>query len=201
MEPGFPVIEEPKPRSPADDVADLVEKARAGDRAAFREIVGIYQKKVFALSYAFFRNREDALDLVQETFLRVHEKLGTYRAGRNFEAWLLQVARNRCIDHVRRSEARLRARTSPTAVEDLNLPEPDRPGPERLRDIRSALDRCLDRLAGRQRAVFEMRHFAELRNDEIAAALGISTGTVKSLHFKAIRNLRTLMRPYMGWEG
>lgn len=185
----------------AEEASRLVELARLGDRNAFRELVRLYQKKVFGLTYAFFRNREDALDLVQETFLRVHERLGSFHAGRNFEAWLLQVARNRCIDHLRRNEARLRSRTSGTPVDELNLPEPDRPGPERLRDIREALDKCLERLAGRQKTVFMMRHFADLRNDEIAATLGISTGTVKSLHFKAIRNLRALMRPYMGWEG
>jgi len=184
-----------------DDVSQLALAARSGDRAAFRELVWMYQKKVFALSYAFFGNREDALDLVQETFLRLYQKLDSYRPGRSFEAWLLQIARNLCIDHVRRSETRLKGRTSGTSVEDMNLPDTRPAAGDRQGDIRDVLNRCLDRLADRQRTVFMMRHFSELRNDEIAAALGISTGTVKSLHFKAVRNLRTLMRPYMGWEG
>jgi len=182
------------------DVSRLARAARSGDREAFRELTRMYQKKVFALGYSFLRNREDALDLVQETFLRLYQKLDSYRPEKNFEAWLLQIARNLCIDHLRRGEARLRSRTSGTSVEDMDPPDNRPVSGERLRDIRDILNRCVERLADRQRTVFTMRHFIELRNEEIAETLGITTGTVKSLHFKAVRNLRTMMRPYMGWE-
>ncbi|MBM3294014.1 MAG: sigma-70 family RNA polymerase sigma factor, partial [Candidatus Aminicenantes bacterium] len=84
------------------DADELVRRTRAGDRQAFVELTRLYQKKVFILTYAFFRNKEDALDLVQETFLRAFERLDGFDEGRNFEAWLLQVAKNLCIDEYRK---------------------------------------------------------------------------------------------------
>ena len=89
---------------------------------------------------------------------------------------------------------------SGATVEELDLPDPSPDGGERSRDLKDILARCVDRLAERQRTIFVMRHYDQLKNEDIAAALGISIGTVKSLHFKAIRNLRALMGPYMGWE-
>ena len=73
-------------------------------------------------------------------------------------------------------------------------------GCEQVRDLKDILSRCVNRLAERQRTIFIMRHYSQLKNEEIAQALGISLGTVKSLHFKAVHNLRALVGPYLGWE-
>jgi RNA polymerase sigma-70 factor (ECF subfamily) len=160
----------------------------------------MHQKKVFILTYSFFRNKEDALDLVQETFMKLYLKIGTFRRGHNFEAWLLQIAKNLCIDFYRKNYNKRRELESLKTIEELNVPDAGSQGAERASDFKNILSRCVNRLAERQRAVFIMRHFNQLHNDEIAEALGISLGTVKSLHFKAVRNLRALMSPYMGWE-
>ncbi|MBM3310657.1 MAG: RNA polymerase sigma factor [Candidatus Aminicenantes bacterium] len=178
------------------DTGDLVRLTKAGDRQAFVELTRRYQKKVFVLTYSFFRNTEDALDLVQETFLRLYERLDSFEEGRNFEAWLLQVAKNLCIDQYRRFRSRGRSQAADARVEDLPIPDERAGQGERSTEVRQALARCLDQLADRQRTIFLMRHVSEMGNDEIARVLNISTGTVKSLHFKAIRNLRALMAPY-----
>lgn len=79
-----------------EDVYTLVDKIKEGDREAFMTLTRLYQKKVFLLAYSFFRNREDALDIVQETFLRFYEKVRMFQRGKNFQNWLLQIAKNLC---------------------------------------------------------------------------------------------------------
>lgn len=189
--------------TPPDELAglaDLVRRVQAGDREAFVALTRLFQKKVFVLAYGFVRDKEEALDLVQETFLRLFQKIGTYRPGRPFEAWLLSIARHLCIDHYRRNAPRRRELDDRATVEELDVPDASRDGGEKSRDLTDIIARCVDRLAERQRTIFIMRHYDQLTNEDIAVALGISLGTVKSLHFKAIRNLRALMGPYLGWE-
>jgi len=183
-----------------DNTWTLVQKVKDGDREAFMTLTRMYQKKVFVLTYSFFRNKEDALDLVQETFLKLYQKIDSFRRGHNFEAWLLQISRNLCIDYYRKNMIRRRELESEKTVEELNVPDGRAQGGEQAQDLKDILSRCVDKLAERQRTIFIMRHYNQLKNEEIAQALGISPGTVKSLHFKAVRNLRALMGPYLGWE-
>jgi RNA polymerase sigma-70 factor (ECF subfamily) len=183
-----------------DNTWTLVQKVKDGDREAFMTLTRMYQKKVFVLTYSFFRNKEDALDLVQETFLKLYQKIDSFRQGHNFEAWLLQISKNLCIDYYRKNMSRRRELESEKTVEELNVPDGRAQGGERAQDLKDILSRCVDKLAERQRTIFIMRHYNQLKNEEIAQALGISPGTVKSLHFKAVRNLRALMGPYLGWE-
>ena len=183
-----------------DNIWTLVQKVKDGDREAFMTLTRMYQKKVFVLTYSFFRNKEDALDLVQETFLKLYQKIDSFRRGHNFEAWLVQISRNLCIDYYRKNMSRRRELESEKTVEELNVPDGRAQGGEQAQDLKDILSRCVDKLAERQRTIFIMRHYNQLKNEEIAQALGISLGTVKSLHFKAVHNLRALMGPYLGWE-
>ncbi len=161
----------------------------------------MYQKKVFVLTYSFFRNKEDALDLVQETFLRLYQKIGTFEQGRNFDGWMLKIAKNLCIDHYRKHHLKRREFDSGKTVDDLNIPDARADETHAASDFKEILAHCVDNLAERQRTIFIMRHFNQMKNEEIAQVLNISLGTVKSLHFKAIQNLRALMGPYLGCEG
>ena len=180
-----------------DVVESLVRGTRSGDREAFVALTRLYQQKVFVLAYSFFRNKEDAVDLVQDVFLRIFEKIDSFQEDRSFEAWLIQVARNLCIDRYRKSRGR-REMESGVRVDEIPLPDDRSPDAGRSSDLKDILTRSVDRLAERQRTIFLMRHVNQMGNEEIARVLNISTGTVKSLHFKAIRRLRTLMEPHLG---
>ncbi len=176
----------------------LFRRIREGDGDAFRLLTRAYQQKVFALAYAFFRDKEDALDLVQETFLRVFQKIDSYQEGRSFEAWLLQVTRNLCIDRYRKDRIRRREQEASVPVDELPVAAEGAEEAIHASDFKDVLTRCVDRLSERQRQIFILRHYNQLKNEEIARSLGISLGTVKSLHFKALQNLRALMEPYLG---
>ncbi len=180
------------------DVYPLVQKVGTGDREAFKTLTSLYQRKIYLLAYSFFRNRDDALDIVQETFLRLYQKADMYKEGHSFQNWLLQIAKNLCIDYYRKHYRHEGETNRDKPVEELNLTSDDpslRPDSLGLND---AFAECLEKLTERQRMIFVMKHYNQLKYKEIAQILDIAVGTVKSLNFKATQNLKILMGPYVG---
>ncbi|MBC7363198.1 MAG: sigma-70 family RNA polymerase sigma factor [Candidatus Aminicenantes bacterium] len=178
------------------EIASLVERIKQGDREAFMRLVEGYQQKVFVVTYSLVRNREDALDLVQETFLRLYEKINSFRPGENFQGWLMQIARNLSIDFLRRQMVRKKE-----SLDELDLDrevmagaqsDPARFNPGQM------LQKAVHLLPPRQKDVFILHHYEELKYEEIARRLKISVGTVKSLHFKAMQRLKEILAPQLG---
>lgn len=152
------------------------------------------------LAYSVLRNREDALDIVQETFMRLYQKFDVYEKEGNFRAWLLQIAKNLCIDYYRKHYARRRELESEKPLDEMVLASSDSGADSTSSDMGRAVSRSLEQLGDRQRLVFVMKHYNGLDYREIAEILNIRLGTVKSLHFKAVRNLRRLLGPQLGME-
>jgi RNA polymerase sigma-70 factor (ECF subfamily) len=181
-----------------EDIHALVREIQTGNREAFMTIVGAYQQRVFVMAYSMLRNKEDALDVVQETFLRLFQKAKQFKEGCNFQGWLLQIAKNLCVDYYRKNYRKRREFESPKSLDELQVAaEPD-PASLSAGEMRDVFFRSIDKLASRQRMVFVLRHVDELQFNEISETLNISVGTVKSLHFKAVQNLRKWLSPYMG---
>lgn len=132
--------------------------------------------------------------------MRLYQKLDAYEKERNFQAWLLQIAKNLSIDYFRKHNARRRETESSRSVEDLNLAADNPRSNPTSSELRGVISRCLERLGERQRLIFVMRHFNGLEYREIAQILGVSVGTVKSLHFKAVRNLKNWLSPQLGMQ-
>ncbi len=183
-----------------EDIQILLKKAGEGDRAAFKSIVSLYQQKVFLLAYSILRHREDAMDIVQETFLRLYLKLESYEREKSFQPWLLRITKNLCIDYYRKNYRRRKEMESAGRIEDLNVVADDGPDNPVSSDLRQVFSRSLEKLGDRQRLVFVMNHYNGLQYQEIAQVLKISVGTVKSLHFKAVQNLRRLLGPELRME-
>jgi RNA polymerase sigma-70 factor (ECF subfamily) len=179
------------------EIFTLVEKIKQGDRQAFMTVVRLYQKRVFLLAYSFFHNREDALDIVQETFLRLYQKVQMYEKGRNFRNWLLQIAKNICIDHYRKNQRKRSEWEMDADIGEMNVAAEDDKNFRSL-DLKDIMKRCLRKLTEKQRMIFVMKQYNQLKYTEIAQILGISQGTVKSLHSKAVQNLKAVMAPYLG---
>ncbi|MFO7733580.1 MAG: RNA polymerase sigma factor [Candidatus Aminicenantes bacterium] len=182
----------------AAEVSSLVERIKAGDREAFMTVVRMYQQKVFVMAYSILRDKEDALDVVQETFLRLYQKIGQYKPGSPFQGWLIQIAKNLSIDHYRKNRRKRLDFETSRPLDEIPLAVEDRAADSGSSDLRSAFARGIDKLAERQRMVFVMRHYNELPFNEISEAMDISVGTAKSLHFKAVRNLRKWLIPHLG---
>jgi RNA polymerase sigma-70 factor (ECF subfamily) len=184
----------------AAGIAALLERVQDGDREAFMTIIRLYQQKVFVMAYSILRDREDALDAVQETFLRLYQKAGLYRPGNSFQGWLLQMAKNISIDSYRRRRRKKQDFETSRPLDEISVAVEDREGDSAASDLRSAFSRSVESLAERQRMVFIMRHYSELPFNEISETMRISVGTAKSLHFKAVQNLRKRLAPVLGME-
>jgi RNA polymerase sigma-70 factor (ECF subfamily) len=189
------------PEAGAPDIDALLERVQAGDRGAFVAVIRLYQQKVFVLAYSIVRDREDAQDVVQETFLRLYQKAGTYQPRQSFQGWLLQMAKNISIDHYRKHRKKRREWETATPIEEIQVAaRPAGEGDSAASDLRAAFARGVESLAERQKLVFVMRHYNELQFSEISETLRISIGTAKSLHFKAVQNLRKRLAPVLGIE-
>ena len=156
-----------------DDRA-LVEALRAGDPAAPRVLVERFEASVFGLCVRMMGHRQDAEDVMQETFLRALRAIRGFDGSRPLRPWLLGIATNRC----RTALGRRSRRPIPVAAV-VDHPDP-RPGLVDADDLAGELERALGRLRPEYRAVLVMFHEQGLAYEDIAAALRRPVGTVKT---------------------
>ena len=164
----------------------LVAAAQAGDRAAFAALVGRYRDTVYAYALARLRDREEAEDVAQETFVRAYLGLAGLRGTDAWEAWVMRIARNLCHDALRRQRVR---RTEPIDVDWLDgspSPEMQALAGERRRELSQAVADLPETLR-----VPVLMHYASGRTyREIAAALGLPQSTVVGRIARALLQLR-----------
>jgi RNA polymerase sigma-70 factor (ECF subfamily) len=179
--------------------ADLVLRVQQGDREAFSELVRLYQKKVFALAFGFFRDREDALEIVQETFMRVYEKIGLYRPDHSLQSWIYRVARNLCVDYYRKNAKKRKLEDGFDSVCERQLGCADTAVADwESRRITAAIDHSVAGLSWRQKEVFSLKYHQGMKLQQVAETMGISIGTVKALHHRAINRIRREVAPAQG---
>ena len=176
------------------DEPELIARAAAGDRGAFHALVERYRALVYRLAYQSAGNHPDAEDIAQDVFIKLFRALAGFRHDAQFSSWLYRITLNVCIDHGRRRNV-IQARERPD--EPLSLAACDRPDPERFAyaaELGRVLHDAVDRLPPRQRVIFVMRHYDELKLTEIASVLRLQEGTVKRQLHAAVRRLRLLLR-------
>lgn len=194
-----------------DEAPDLVERLRAGEPAAFREMVECYQRDVYALAYDLCGNHHDAEDLSQEVFIKAFRGVGSFRADARLGSWLYRITMNAHIDNKRRKPVQLVSidghmsgnEAEPLADRMIDLATvaagPDRAaGAARFQED---VDRALDALSTQERSVFVLRHYHDMKIGEISASLSIAEGTVKSLLFRSMRKLRDRLGQYRDGVG
>jgi RNA polymerase sigma-70 factor (ECF subfamily) len=174
---------------------DLMSQVQGGDMGAFQELVRLYQRRVFRVISGYHRDPEDAMEVLQDTFLKVYTARETWERKTSFSAWLYRIAINASIDRFRRRDKK--TTTSLDDVMESRIPSPPvSRGPlERLQleERRKLLEGAIRRLPERQREVLALRYFGEMQLTEIAETLGCPLGTVKSNLHKAVRTLKELL--------
>ena len=179
----------------------LLERIAAGDRGAFAELVERYQKPVFALAYGFFRDRDDALEIVQEAFMRIHDKIGALRPEQSLPGWIRRLTHNLCVDRYRRLARQRRRECGLEEVPERHFAVLAGPAQEWGRSRRQeAIEQALDRLSPRQRSVFVLKYRQGLKLPQVAEAMAVSLGTVKALHHRALCRVRRELAPWSGGE-
>ncbi len=163
------------------DPETLLERCRRGDDLAWEAFVRRHQSRVYAVAWHYMRNAEDARDAAQEIFIRIYRRLDSFRGEEAFLPWMLRLARNACIDAIRKRRARPPA--SDVAVEEADRLPATGPTPEEMTASRSSRDllyRALDRMSESDREILLLKEIQGLKVEEVAQLLGIPTGTVKS---------------------
>ena len=179
---------------PQSDAA-LVEAFRRGDEFAFASLYERYKGPVYGYCAKMVGSRETGQDLLQETFARAYEHRERLVATASFKAWLFTIARNQCLNWLRRA-----GREVPFPVD---APEPTGTGPTPftalLRSEQAALvNRTLAGLSAEYREVVVLREYQNLSYDEIAAVTKTTVSSVKSRLFKARRKIAAALRPWLG---
>lgn len=176
-----------------------IELARAGDQSAFGHLVMTYQTPVYNLAYRMLGNAAEAEEAAQETFLRAYTNLRRYDPERPFRTWLLSVTSHYCIDRLRR-----RRITWLSLEDEAVAPErlaSDCPNPEALvaRQEREAqIQQLLGTLPSTDRAAVTLRYWYDCSYEEIAEALSLTVGAVKSRLHRARCALAKTMEGEMG---
>ena len=172
-----------------DADAALVERYLAGDTAAFDEIMIRYERQIYRVCYRFVENRDDAMDLAQEVFIKAFEHLSTFRRESSLKTWLYRIAMNHCINHVKKHSQEFVEVSEYTgkipASTQVQLED---------REQREHFRRMVKRLPPKQKAILELRINEQLSYEEIAKMSGRSVSTIKASVFFALEKLRKLVK-------
>ncbi|MEZ4399473.1 MAG: sigma-70 family RNA polymerase sigma factor [Kofleriaceae bacterium] len=185
------------PAPPTDDRL-LVAQAQAGDRLAFKALFERYQRRAYALAFGVVRNQDDALDVVQDAFIKAHRHLDKFEGQASFYTWLYRIVMNLAIDHLRKHRRHNPVDFTDQAIEgavseDALLPKIIGGNPGRAlmdREIRERISEALDGLSENHRAVLVMRELEGLSYEEMAVAMSCSKGTIMSRLFHARKNMQ-----------
>lgn len=165
---------------------ELVRKCQAGDVSAFQELTSRYHQKVFAVIMGLLRNRDDALEVAQETFFRAYRKIGSFQGGSSFYTWIYRIAVNLAIDAQRRQKRNpLEFRESMDHVlESQEELARDPFADVHDKELREQLIRAINDLTPEHKAVIVLRTIEGLSYKDIGKIIGCSEGTVMSrLHY------------------
>lgn len=165
------------------DDRELVERWRAGDRAAFERIIDRYEGRVYAACRSLLRNREDAVDVAQETFLQAFLSIRSLVDESHLAGWLCGIALTLSKGSLRRTLRRRRL------WERRPEPPTEEPSPGEF-----PLDDWLRRLPDEERIALGLRFHAELGHKDVAAAMNLPPAAAKRLVYQGLSNLRTMMR-------
>ena len=194
---------EQKPRgriTKAED--DLVERASAGDQAAFDELVRRHFARVYGLLFRLVGNHEDAEDLAQESFVRAHLSLGLFRGQSSFATWVWRIALHLSQDHHRRRG--VGPVVGPLVGDELVRGGARTHGPSDEvagRELKAGLERALERLPERLRSALVLRVFEGLEYEQVARITGVTQQTARTHVMKARRQLARWLEPWLGRSG
>ncbi len=182
----------------AEPSAQLIERARAGDPAAWQQLIEEQQNYVYSIAFSLMRRPEDAADLTQEAFLRLYQVIGSFRGETRFTTWLYRLVVNLGLDVLRR-----RGRRKEAILDDETIDVPDA---DPLVDPATIADRAetaarvrsaLNDLPTAYRLALTLYYFQELRYEEIATVLNLPLNTVKA----HIRRGRLALASRLGASG
>ena len=190
---------------------DLVQRIQAGDSAAFRALFDKYHRRAFAVAMGVLKNEDDALDAVQEAFVKVHKNIHKFEGSSSFYTWLYRIVMNVSIDHVRKNsrrksldfDERTLHQDSEVAGDGALVPSLTNANPDKAalrQELGEAIQAALQELPDHHRAVIVLREIEGMSYEEMAEALDVPKGTVMSRLFHARKKMQASLAPYLEGE-
>ena len=193
----MPAVSAPStPVAPIPTDAALLERFAGGDPAALDELFRRYRAVAYRVAYRLLGREADALDAVQDGFIKALTRLDRFRGHSSFKTWLLRIVSNAALDVGRHRRRDARTPQAPRDDPQDRFGPADLPPPDAelgRADLRAKIDAALARLPAPQRQTFVLHVDGGLAYREVAEALGISIGTVMSRLFYARQKLKALL--------
>lgn len=196
----------------SDDASDqhLVDRAREGDGEAFRVLFERYNRRAYSLAYGMLHNADDALDVVQDAFIKAHRYLDRFEGNSSFYTWLYRIVSNLAIDHIRKrkrarhvdfNDALAHSEDDAPVGEEALLPSMLGANPHTSfarQQAREQIAEALQSLSDNHRAVLVMRELHGMSYEEMAQAMDCSKGTIMSRLFHARKNMQKRLLELIG---
>lgn len=176
--------------------SELIYRCKQGDPNALKEIYDLYHKKVYRIAYGVLRHKEDALDIVQEVFIKLFRSIGDFKGKSSFYTYLYRMALNAAIDYARRKKPPM------VDIEDegLHLSSKVEERPDRVllhKELEGRVNEAMGQLPADQRMALIFREMEGLSYQEIAEAMGCSIGTVMSRLHYGRKKMQELLKDYV----
>lgn len=196
-----------RPKDQLDD-RELVERVQEGDRDAFRILFDRYHRRAHAVAFGVVKNHQDAADVVQDGFVKVHRHIGQFQGSSSFYTWLYRIVMNLAIDHVRRRknskgveyDDRVKREADEIAGDGTLLPRILDANPSKTvirRELLEKIQSALDELPEYHRAVIVLREIEGLSYEEMSEVLEVPKGTIMSRLFHARKKMQDALSDYM----
>lgn len=174
---------------PASEDPQLIKKALAGSERAWLTLVRRHERMVYNLAWRMTGRRQDALDLMQESFLAAFRNLPNFRADGPFPAWLRRIVSHRCIDFLRRRQSNPLHDSAAWEAHEQHGESLEHEAEQQQRH--DAVLALMQHLPPEQRLVVELKFFQDLTFEAIASEIGIPANTAKTRLYSALKNLRS----------
>jgi len=181
--------------------AELVQECKRGNMSAFEKILDKYEGKIYNMAYRMLGDVQDAEDAAQEAFMKAYASLDGFRGESSFSTWLYRIAKNVCLDEIRRRQRKPvyhldEPVKTPTGEMQRQLPD-DAPSPDEVvveYEKRTAVEEALKKLTPHHRTAIILRDIQGLSYNEMADILDVKLGTVKSRLYRARSSMRDVLR-------
>jgi len=182
---------------------ELIQSAQQGSSEAFYMLFEKNKKMVFGLAFKYTRNKQDAEDILQETFIKAYNNLKNFETKKfsSFSSWIYRIGVNCSIDFLR-DKKRIRDHLSEWELMDSTTPNDSQTDPEKKASreaLKKKIELTLESMPPRQKMAFVLKHFQQLKIREIAEYMECSEGSVKKQIFRAVDSLKDSLKKSF-WE-
>jgi RNA polymerase sigma-70 factor (ECF subfamily) len=179
------------PSMPVEDEQQLILQVKEGSHDAFRVLVERYMRQAYDVAYGFVNDHDDAEDIAQEAFVRVHQSITSFRGESKFSTWLYRIVMNLSLSRVRQKQQKAQREVQMLDPIVQNLGK-DSSAVYQI-DVQMHIERALHQLPTLQRAVVILRHIDGLSTKQVSGILHCSEGTVKTHLHRGLKKMRTLL--------